>query len=93
MSIKHQNLVVSAAPHVNNPVDTAIIMRDVCIALVPALIWAIYIFGFRALVLTAVCVAASVFFEWLVRKIICRFREVIIINEVVTSIIRRVDIY
>lgn len=72
MSVKHDHLIVSAAPHVNEPYDTAHIMRDVCIALVPALIWAIYIFGFRALVLTAVCVAASVFFEWLVRKIMGR---------------------
>ena len=72
MSVKHDHLIVSAAPHVNAPQDTASIMRDVCIALVPALIWAIYIFGFRALLLTVVCVAASVFFEWLVRKIMGR---------------------
>lgn len=72
MSIKHQNLVVSAAPHVNNPVDTAVIMRDVCIALVPALAWSIYIFGFRALLLTVVCMCASVFFEWAVRRIMHR---------------------
>jgi len=69
---KHTNLIVSAAPHVNNPVDTAVIMRDVVIALVPALIWSVYVFGFRALVLTLVSVAACVFFEWAIRKIMGR---------------------
>lgn len=72
MSVKHQNLIVSAAPHVNNPVDTATIMRDVCIALIPAFAWSIYMFGYRAAVLTIVCAAACVFFEWAVRKIMKR---------------------
>lgn len=72
MSTKHTNLIVSAAPHVNNPADTAVIMRDVVIALLPALIWSIYIFGIRALLLTLVTVAACVFFEWAVRKVMGR---------------------
>lgn len=72
MSTKHTNLIVSAAPHVNNPANTAVIMRDVVIALVPALIWSIYMFGIRALILTLVCAAACVFFEWAVRKIMKR---------------------
>ena len=69
MSTKHTNLVVSSAPHVIEATDTGSIMRDVVIALMPALAWAIYIFGFRALTLTAVCVAACVLFEGLTRKI------------------------
>ncbi|MBR3034062.1 MAG: RnfABCDGE type electron transport complex subunit D, partial [Firmicutes bacterium] len=57
MSTKHTNLIVSSAPHVNNPVDTRSIMRDVVIALCPALLVSIYVFGARALIMTAVCVA------------------------------------
>lgn len=72
MSTKHTNLIVSASPHVHNPASTATIMRDVVIALCPALIWSIYMFGIRALVLTLVCAASSVFFEWAVRKIMKR---------------------
>jgi len=72
MSVKHTNLIVSAAPHVNNPVDTATIMRDVCIALIPALVWSIYMFGFAAALLTFVCIVACVFFEWAVRRIMGR---------------------
>lgn len=68
MSVKHTNLIVSSSPHVCNPTDTASIMRDVAIALMPALGCAIYVFGFRALLLTLVCVAASIFFEWAYEK-------------------------
>lgn len=49
--------------------STRIIMIDVIIALCPALIWAVYLFGARALVLTAVSVASSVIFEYLYRLI------------------------
>ena len=47
-----------------SPVTTRTIMRDVVIALLPALIGAVYYFGFRALMVTLVSVAACVFFEW-----------------------------
>jgi len=39
-------------------------MLDVVIALLPALVFAIYVFGFKALLLTVVSVLASIFFEW-----------------------------
>ena len=44
-------------------------MRDVCIALLPALIASVYFFGFRALTVVLVSVAACVFFEWGYRKL------------------------
>ena len=84
---KRNNLVVSAAPHVCNPVDTASIMRDVIIAMMPALLVAIYVFGFRALVLTAVCAAACVVFEWGVRKIMGRDNTIRDLSAVVTGIL------
>ena len=43
-------------------------MRDVCIAMVPALIAAVLIFGIRALLVTAVSVAAAVLTEFLYQK-------------------------
>ncbi len=87
MSTKHTNLVVSAAPHVVNPVDTASIMRDVVIALIPAIGVATYVFGVRALILTAVCAAACVFFEWLARKIMKRDSTIGDWSAVVTGVI------
>ena len=63
-------LTISSSPHVHSSTTTRTIMRDVLIALFPALLGAIYFFGFRALTVTAVSVAACVFFEWLYGKMV-----------------------
>ena len=57
-------LTISSSPHVHSPVTTQTIMRDVLIALSPALLGSIYFFGFRALLVTLISAAACVFFEW-----------------------------
>ena len=57
-------LTISSSPHVHSKVTTQTIMRDVLIALTPALIGSVYFFGFRALLVTLVSMAGSVFFEW-----------------------------
>ena len=57
-------LTISSSPHVHSPVTTQTIMRDVLIALTPALVGSVYFFGFRALTVTLVSVAACMFFEW-----------------------------
>lgn len=62
-------LVVSVSPHLREKTDTTSIMRDVLIALAPALVAAFLIFGVRALLVVAVCVAASILSEWLFEKI------------------------
>ena len=62
-------LTISSSPHVHSPITTQTIMRDVLIALAPALIGSICFFGFRALTVTLVSVAACVFFEWAYCKI------------------------
>ena len=63
--MKHfYELTISSSPHVHSPVSTQTIMRDVLIALTPALLGGIYFFGFRALMVTLVSVAACVFYEW-----------------------------
>ena len=68
-------LTISSSPHAHSPVTTQTIMRDVLIALVPALLGSIYFFGFRALLVTLVSAAACVFFEWgfcKIRKLHCK---------------------
>ena len=62
-------LTISSSPHVHSPVTTQTIMRDVLIALLPALVGSVVFFGFRALTVTLVSVAACVFFEWLYCKL------------------------
>ncbi len=56
-------LRVSPSPHIKHEDSTRVIMADVLIALVPALVWSIYVFGFRALTVTVVSMAACVLFE------------------------------
>lgn len=57
------DLVVNSAPHVRDKVTTTSIMRDVIIALVPALIGSVYIFGLRVLVVVLVSMVSSVVAE------------------------------
>mgnify|MGYP006334295729 CR=1 FL=1 len=53
-------LIVSSSPHVKMRDRTSGIMLDVIIALAPATVFGIIIFGFSALVTVAVTVAAAV---------------------------------
>jgi len=87
MADLHSNLIVSAAPHVNAPQDTASIMKDVCIALIPAVAVSTYMFGYTALIMVLVCCAASVFFEWAARKILKRSNTVGDWSAMVTGLI------
>ena len=63
-------LTISSSPHAHSPVTTRTIMRDVRIALLPALLGSVYFFGFRSLMVTLVSAAACVFFEWLYCQIL-----------------------
>ena len=63
------NLTVSVSPHIHHKATTSRIMLDVLIALVPAFIASIIIFGVRAALVTCVCVVSCVFFEWVFEKI------------------------
>jgi len=56
-------LTVSSSPHVHSATTTQTIMRDVLIALTPALVMSVIFFGLRALTVTAVSVAACYGFE------------------------------
>ncbi len=67
---KNLKLTVASSPHVCSPTDTRRLMLDVLIALVPALCMAVYVFGPRALALTAVSVLGCEFFEWGYRKLL-----------------------
>jgi len=58
-------LIVSPAPHLLAKTDTRAIMAHVLIALAPALVMSVVIFGFRALVVSLVCVTACVLSEYI----------------------------
>lgn len=65
----YSNLVVSSAPHLVTNMDTSRIMLMVLIGLAPSFLVSIYVFGARVIALTAVCIAASMFFEWAWNKL------------------------
>lgn len=80
-------LTFSSSPHAHSKHTTQTLMRDVLIALCPALICAVYFFGFRALTLTAVSVAACMFFEWGYRKVMKRDDTVYDLSAAVTGVL------
>lgn len=61
-------LKVSTAPHIKGNRTTRTLMLEVIIALIPAFIWAIYIFGMRVLTLTALSILCCILFEALFEK-------------------------
>lgn len=80
-------LVISSSPHIKSKTTTTMIMLDVIIALIPALIASVFIFGIRALLVTAVCVAASVLSELLFEKLCKRPVTVGDLSAVVTGML------
>ena len=83
----YYELTISSSPHVHSPITTQTIMRDVLIALTPALIGSICFFGFRALMVTLVSAAACVFFEWAYCKIMKQHCKVYDLSAVVTGVL------
>lgn len=63
-----KNLLISPSPHVKAANTTQTIMRDVIIALIPSLIFAVCFFGYNVLILTACSIAAAVLAELLWEK-------------------------
>jgi electron transport complex protein RnfD len=61
-------IIVSASPHVHSEKTSKRIMYDVVLALVPAFLVSLYVFGVSALVVTAVAIASCLAFEYLIQK-------------------------
>lgn len=63
-----QPYIVSASPHVHSARTSAALMYDVVIALVPAFLVSLYVFGINALIATATAVISCILFEYLIQK-------------------------
>ena len=61
-------LHVSAAPHIHSGNTTSKVMRDVIIAMLPAAIASVVLFGMKSLVLIAACMIGCVASEWIFNK-------------------------
>ena len=84
---KNLKLIASSSPHIRSKDDTQSIMIDVCIALLPALVASVIVFGFQALVLTLVSVVSCVFWEWAYRKLMKKSCSVVDCSAVVTGML------
>ncbi len=61
-------LTISGSPHLHSDNSTRKIMFGVVVALLPAMLVAVYYFGLGALEVIVLSVFFSVFFEWLIQK-------------------------
>lgn len=84
---KNLKLIATSSPHIRAAENTRSIMLDVIVAMLPALAWAVWVFGFKALTLTAVSVAACMFWEWLYRNLMHKPQSVGDLSAVVTGML------
>ena len=83
----YYELTVSSSPHVHQDCTTKTIMRDVLIALVPALLFAVYNFGPRALTVTLVSVLSCYVFEKLWNKLMKQHDKTYDLSACVTGVL------
>ena len=81
------NMIVSVNPHIYAKDTTQTIMRDVLIALFPAVIASIVFFGVRALLVEVVCVAVAMGCEWAFEKITKKPVTILDLSAAVTGLI------
>ena len=83
----YYELTISSSPHVHSAMSTRTIMRDVLIALIPALAGSVFFFGLRALMVVLVSVSACLFFEWGWSKVMKRHCMTYDLSAVVTGVL------
>ena len=87
MDYKDLNLIGSSSPHIRTKDGAGHIMGEVLIAMVLPLAFAVYNFGPRALVTTAVSVAGCCIFEWLYRAILRKSNSLGDLSAAVTGVL------
>ena len=80
-------LTVTASPHRRHNVSTQKIMLMVIIALLPSVVASAIYFGFRAILLIAICVATCVLTEFVCRKLMKRNQTISDLSACVTGIL------
>lgn len=87
MERKNNLLSVGSSPHITSSEDTRSIMLDVIIALAPALVFGIYLFGWRVLAMTLISSAACIAFEFIYQYLMKRTIRVTDLSATVTGIL------
>lgn len=90
--LKPSVLVVSHAPHINGSDTVPKIMLDVIIALMPALIAGVFVFGMRALIVALTCVISSTAAEYIWCRILKKPNSTGDLSAVVTGLILALNV-
>ena len=67
-------LTISPSPHIHSSDSTPKIMYRVVYALIPALIWSVFVFGPDALRVTLIAIVACLAFEFLIQKYLMKIK-------------------
>lgn len=82
-----QKLSVSSSPHAHSGENTAVIMQDVLIALIPAALMSVVYFGWRAAMLIILCTGTCVLTEYICRRIMKREQTISDFSAAVTGVL------
>lgn len=63
-------LIVSASPHIRSRDNVSLAMKLVILALLPAFMFSVYVFGWRALMITIICIVSCMISEALMQKML-----------------------
>ena len=88
-----EKLMVSSSPHIRSSVTTRRLMADVLIALLPATVAAVILFGLPAFVIIFACVATAVLSEYLFNLITKKKQTVGDLSAVVTGLLLALNIH
>ena len=80
-------VVITSSPHIKSKEDTKSIMLDVLLALIPSLAVSTYVFGLRAILMTAVSIIACMVFEAIYDKIVGKEKTVMDLSAAVTGVL------
>lgn len=78
---------VSSSPHIRSKSSTSRIMLYVILALLPASLFGIYNFGYKALILILLTIASCVASEWVFNKIVHKKNSIGDLSAVVTGLL------
>ena len=82
-----EKLIVSSSPHIHSGASTQRIMLDVVIALLPATVAAVVLFGLKALLMIAVSVATAVISEFVFNLVVKKKQTVGDFSAVITGLL------
>lgn len=85
--MNENQLMMNISPHIRSKTTTQTIMRDVIIALIPALIAAVINYGPRSIAVVAISVAAAVASEYIAEKAMKKAPTINDLSAVVTGIL------